>query len=206
MLTLKTNKKSLLGRRFFTVLGVFMFGAGTYLLSLAGAPMMMPVISMQSANPEALASPVETGNRIVIPKIGVNIEYGEGEVALDNGAQWRWPERGNPRDGGNFIIAAHRFSLAPTPQQTVRQSPFYHIDKLDIGDQFIIDFEGKRFGYEISEIFDVLPNQTEIEAPTESDRLTLYSCGLGGADDMRLVVYATPLGEVSVDTLPPNNS
>lgn len=155
---------------------------------------------MQPINPEALASPDETGNRIVIPKIGVDIEYGPGEIALDNGAQWRWPERGNPRDGGNFIIAAHRFTLAATPQQTVRQSPFYHVDKLEVGDQLIVDYEGKRYGYEITELTDVTPNQVEIEAPTTEDRLTLYSCGLGGADDMRLVVFAKPLGEVSVES------
>lgn len=177
-----------------------MLGGGLYLLSLVGAPVIMPIISMQPITPETLAAPEQRGNRIVIPKIGVDIEYGEGEVALDNGAQWRWPDRGNPRDGGNFIIAAHRFTLAPTPQQTVRQSPFYHIDKLNIGDQFIIDFEGKRYGYEISEMRDVNPDQIEIEAPIDDSRLTLYSCGLGGADDVRHVLFALPLGEVSAES------
>lgn len=200
MLTLKTKRRSSWGSKLLTISGMAMFGGGLYLLSLVGAPVMMPIISMQPINPEALASPVETGNRIVIPKIGVDIEYGKGEVALDNGAQWRWPERGNPRDGGNFIIAAHRFTLAATPQQTVRLSPFYHIDKLNVGDQLIVDFEGKRYGYEISKTFDVTPNQVEIEAPTTEDRLTLYSCGLGGANDLRLVIYAEPLGEVSVES------
>lgn len=198
MLTLKTNRRSTWSGRIFTTAGIAMMGGGLYLLSLVGAPVMMPIISMEPINPAALASPKETGNRIVIPKIGVDIEYGEGEVALDNGAQWRHPSRGNPSDGGNFIIAAHRFTLAATPQQTVRQSPFYHIDKLGIGDQFIVDYEGKRYGYEVDEIFTVQPDQVEIEAKTKEHRLTLYSCGLGGADDVRVVLYATPLGEVSV--------
>lgn len=201
MLTLKTKRRSVWGGKLLTAAGVLMLGGGLYLLSLVGAPVMMPIISMQPIDPTALASPAETGNRIVIPKIGVDIEYGEGEVALDNGAQWRWPERGNPEDGGNFIIAAHRFTLAATPGETVRQSPFYHIDKLEMGDQFIVDYNGKRYGYEITEMFDVTPDKIEIEAPTDDNRLTLYSCGLGGASDMRMVIFATPLGEVTIESM-----
>lgn len=198
MLMLDRSKRRFLSGRVLTGVGVLLLGSGLYMLSLVGAPVLMPIISMQPITPEALASPSETGNRIVIPKIGVDIEYGKGEVALDNGAQWRWPERGNPEDGGNFVIAAHRFTLAATPQQTVRLSPFYHIDKLEAGDQLIVDYEGRRYGYEVAEMFDVNPDRVEIEAPTDDHRLTLYSCGLGGADDVRLVIFAKPLGEVSV--------
>ncbi len=178
-----------------------LLAAGAYLLILVAAPAASPVFSVKPIDPETLQEPTVGDNRIIIPKIGVDIEYGEGEVALDNGAQWRFPERGNPDTGGNFIIAAHRFELAPTPQQTIRKSPFYHIEKLAIGDEIIVDYDGKRYGYTINKTFDVKPTQTEIENADVGDRLTLYSCGLGGASESRVVLFGEPMGEVTVQPL-----
>lgn len=199
MLTMK-NKKSGFSKSWLMVgLAVILFTSGAYLLTLVSAPILSPYISMKPLDVERLEKPSVDTNRIMIPKIGVDIEYGEGEVALDNGAQWRFPDRGNPSDGGNFIVAAHRFTLAPTPQETIRKSPFYHIEQLVPGDEIIVDYGGKRYGYTISKTFDVKPTQTEIEAGDVEDRLTLYSCGLGGAKDSRVVLFGEPLGEVTVE-------
>lgn len=130
-------------------------------------------------------------NRLYIPKIDVNVPYASGGVeALENGAWWRHPQNGDPVKGGNFILSAHRFIMGLTPQQTQRKSPFYNINKLTVNDEFIVDYEGKRYTYVIKEIFAVKPDAIEIEAPTEDDRLTLYSCTLGGANDGREVFIA----------------
>lgn len=205
MLTLK-NRRSRAPLPLASMLVSFvLLGGGLYMLSLVTAPIVQPIIAMKPIDPAKLEEPSIGEKRIIIPKIGVDIEYGEGEVALDNGAQWRHPERGNPERGGNFILAAHRFTLAPTPQETVRKSPFYHIDKLVLGDEIIIDHEGKRYGYKINKKFDVRPTQIEIEAPSDDDKLTLYSCGLGGASDNRVVFLAEPLGEVDTKQLSHRN-
>jgi sortase A len=177
---------------------LFTFGAGIYLLSLVMAPAMMPYLPVEKLDIEEIAKQQPAENKIIIPKIGVNIEYGEGEAALDQGAQWRYPDRGNPASGGNFIIAAHRLELAPTPMETVRKSPFYHIDKLELDDEIIIDYDGTRYGYKISRIYDVKPTQVEIESPSETPKLTMYTCTLGGASDGRVVVEAEPVGEVTI--------
>ena len=100
------------------------------------------------------------------------------------------------KDGGNFIIAAHRFSIQPTPQGTVERSPFYNIDKMKLGDNIVVDYEGARYAYEITKIFDVKPDQTEIEAPSQEAKLTLYSCELGGSDAGRIVITGKLLGQV----------
>lgn len=199
MLVIKQRKHRFTKSRPIIGLAIFTLLAGIYLLSLAGAPAVMPMIATSAIDVNSLQRPTVGANRIVIPKIGVDIEYGEGEQALDNGAQWRFPERGNPKDGGNFIIAAHRFTLAPTPLETVRKSPFYHIEKLAVGDEIVVDYDGKRYGYRISKKFDVKPSQTEIEAADTDNRLTLYSCGLGGVSDSRIVLYGDPLGEVTIE-------
>ena len=176
-----------------------MFAAGVYLLALVAAPSVAPFIAMKPIEVAALPKPRTTDNRIIIPKIGVNIPYGSGAAALDRGAEWRYPNNGNPASGGNFVIAAHRFSIQPTPQSTIEKSPFYRIDKLSVGDKIIVDYNGERYGYEINNIFDVQATQTEIEAPSTEAKLTLYSCELGGADTGRIVVAAKLLGKVKID-------
>ena len=198
MLQIRKSRKRFAFSGVITLVAVILLGVGGYILTLVMSPTVAPLISMKPINVDALPAPGATDNRIVIPKIGVNIVYGPGKASLDNGAQWRYPERGNPETGGNFIIAAHRFSLAPTPTETIRKSPFYNIDKLAVSDKIIIDYKGTRYGYEIAKIFSVKPNQTEIEAPSEESKLTLYSCELDGAEAGRVVIVAKPLGKVAL--------
>lgn len=182
-----------------TLSGLGLLLGGGYLATLVLSPVIAPVITTDYISVDALPLPDQRDNRVIIPKIGVNIPYGESEQSLDRGAQWRHPERGNPSRGGNFIIAAHRFTIQPTPQGTVEKSPFYHIDKLTVGDKIVVDYEGKRYAYEVSEQFDVKPNQTEIEAPSAAPKLTLYTCTLSGESDGRIVLVSKPLGEVALD-------
>lgn len=180
-----------------SVLAVCLIGAGLYVLSLISAPVIMPALN-DPIDTNTLAEPEIGNNRVIIPKIGVNIPYDDNQEALNTGAWWRHADRGNPVDGGNFILAAHRFEIQPTPQATWEKSPFYHIEKMAIGDQIVIDYEGKRYGYEIDTVNTVKPTQIEVEAPSETAKLTLYSCGLGGASVDRIVFTAKPIGEVAV--------
>ena len=129
--------------------------------------------------------------RIKLPKIDINLPYSTGGAeTMEHGAWWRKPENGNPKDGGNFVLSAHRFIMGLTPQQTLRKSPFYNIDKLTVGDEIIIDYNGVRYNYVISEKQSVKPDAVEIEQRTDQPQLTLYSCTLGGANDGRDVIIA----------------
>lgn len=169
---------------------------GLYVLFTA----LSPLFQAQLINPtnnsttQRLAdTPAEkiTENRLYIPKIDINLPYNAGGAeTMDHGAWWRRPENGNPADGGNFILSAHRFIMGLTPEQTLRKSPFYNVDRLQHGDQIIIDYSGKRYTYIISDIFEVKPEDIYIENRTEQPQLTLYSCTLGGANDGRNVFIA----------------
>lgn len=199
MLVIQTRSKK---RRFIargmSFVAIALLLGGLYLLSLVTAPTVAPIIAFHPINVSALPTPSQQENRVIIPKIGVNIAYAPGAAALDRGAQWRYPERGNPATGGNFIIAAHRFSIQPTPQGTVERSPFYNIDKLNTGDKIVVDYLGVRYAYQIDKKTDVKPTQIEIEAASDIPKLTLYSCELGGSDSGRVVLTAAPIGKVAI--------
>jgi sortase A len=192
-------KHKKVGRRFFSgfLLALSLFGlvGGIYLLVLVMTPNVPVLFPIEEIDIKKLDAPKE--DRVYIPKIGVNVSLAVGgPEALEKGSWHRFPERGDPVKGGNFIVSAHRFSIGLTPGQTRQKSPFYHIDKLEVGDQIIVDFKGKRYGYQITEHSEVKPTQTEIEAESDTPKMTLYTCTLKGESDGREVFIAKPLGEV----------
>ena len=168
---------------------------GVYLLALISTPLILSQnIDPKDNHTTQLITKTEnkiTENRLYIPKIDINLPYSTGGAeTMERGAWWRKPENGSPKDGGNFVLSAHRFIMGLTPQQTLRKSPFYNIDKLTVGDEIIIDYNGVRYNYVISEKQSVKPDAIEIEQRTDQPQLTLYSCTLGGANDGRDVIIA----------------
>lgn len=194
-LTIKNNRR---WRNYLsTTLSLVLLAGGLYLLYTTLSPMIAGnFINPTDNSTTKLLSEIKedkiTENRLYIPKIDINLPYAPGdETVMENGAWWRQPQNGNPESGGNFVLSAHRFIMGLTPQQTQRKSPFYNIDKMQVNDEFIVDYEGKRYTYVIREISKVKPDAIEIEKRTEEPRLTLYSCTLGGAADGREVFIAT---------------
>ncbi|MSR68380.1 sortase, partial [Candidatus Saccharibacteria bacterium] len=108
--------------------------------------------------------------------------------------QVRCPVSGNPEQGGNFILSAHRYVFALLPQQVSKQSVLYNIDKLELSDDIFIDWQGKRYSYKVSEKRTVKPSETTIELASKISKLTLYSCTREGQNDGRKVIVATPQG------------
>ena len=163
--------------------------AGAYYLLLVASPTIAPLLAKPLQAPVASASSMNT---LYIPKIGLTLPFSDGDnTVLNKGAWHRWPERGNPERGGNFILAGHRFSMGLTPAETVKKSPFYHLDKIVEGDIIYIDYVSKRYEYTVKKHFTVKPSQSEIEAPSTKPKLTLYSCTLAGEADGREVIEAT---------------
>ena len=186
--------------RIVTILvAAIMILAGLYILAVALTPAIIaPTINPTSNKTvkQLQSKAAITENRLYIPKIDVNLPYATGsETVMEKGAWWRRPDNGNPADGGNFVLSAHRFIMGLTPQQTLRKSPFYNIDKLETGDELVVDYDGKRYTYEISKIFSVTPDAIEIENRTNEPQLTLYSCTLGGSADGREVIVAKPISQ-----------
>lgn len=169
---------------------------GAYVLSTSFSPVLLygtpSPAEVEPITKEMAAAPVSKENRLSIPKLDLRVPIVEGadESALEKGAWHRFPQRGDPVAGGNFIVSAHRFLLGLTPQGTKSKSPFYHLDKLQVGDEFFVDWEGKRYVYAVSGRYSVKPDEVSIEAPVSQARMTLYSCTLKGSRDGRYVVEA----------------
>lgn len=172
-------------------LAALCFGAGAYLLVLILSPPILMSPATADWNTLVSDSPDISENRLYIPKLKLNITYKEGwaEVLARN-AWHRYPERGNPEKGGNFILAAHRLELGFTPGETRQKSPFYYLNHLEPGDKLYVDFEGVRYEYTVTKRFSVKPDAVEIEEPTEDPVMTLYTCTLKGEKDGREVIRA----------------
>ncbi len=183
----------------FPVIGII---AGLYLLVNSLTPATADIFIKPDTTAKKLVStqPIINENRLYVPKINVDVAVvpinGNEALALKKGAVHRSPTSGNPKDGGNFVLAAHRFNLGITPTQTKARSPFYHIDKLNVNDDIYIDFEGVRYAYKVIEKKKVTPDAVEIEHRTEKNRLTMYSCELAGPKAGREVVIASPVGTI----------
>ncbi len=163
---------------------------------------MLLLASPRSAFPLHVKSPIDLNraddandhrNRIQIAKINLEVPFYTGNQAiLSQGAWHRFPEIGNPEMGGNFILSAHRFYLGTSPGQTKTRSPFYRLDKLKKGDTLRVFYNNKWYSYVVDHTYSVKPGETSIEAPSQTAKLTLYSCSLKGEADGRVVVEAVP--------------
>ncbi|HEX6258535.1 MAG TPA: sortase [Candidatus Saccharimonadales bacterium] len=179
-------------------LALLLISGGGYLLFNTMAPQLYMGQALSEWNEPVVHAKAAklTQDRIYIPKIKLNLTYKPGgEEVLSQNAWHRFPERGNPEKGGNFILAGHRFQLGIHPGETIRKSPLYHIDKLTEGDSIFVDFNGKRYKYQVTHRYQVQATQTEVEAASGEDRLTLYSCDLYDPKKIRVIVQATQVAK-----------
>lgn len=128
---------------------------------------------------------VPTTNRLVIPKIGVDLPIAEGtneEKALNLGA-WRIPGSSVPPEGGNTVLSAHRFRYRPPSNLTL-----YLLDQVKPGDIMIIYWQGKEYDFQVRTTKVVPRTQTDIAEPTLTPQLTVFTCHPVFSTKNRLVV------------------
>jgi LPXTG-site transpeptidase (sortase) family protein len=130
--------------------------------------------------------PVPLDNRIIIPRIGVDIPILEGptQSVLDRGGIWHIPNTSNPTAGGNFVLSGHRWQYLPPSSTTL-----YLLDKVQDQDPIIIYWEGQEYDYRVTGREIVSPDKIEIQAPTDGPRLTIYTCTPLYSTKYRLVLY-----------------
>ncbi|USN53125.1 MAG: sortase [Candidatus Nomurabacteria bacterium] len=135
-----------------------------------------------------VADTLPSESRLVIPKIGVNMQIveGENESALFRGS-WRLPQTSTPEKGGNTVLTVHRFQYLAGPNTLALA------DRLEAGDIVIVYWKGqdgqvKEYDYQISKTYLVDPHQVEILDNTEEPKLTLFTCAPMFSTKQRLVI------------------
>lgn len=133
-----------------------------------------------------VASPVNTaGDRLIIPAMLFNAPINEGSqnAALSKGL-WHIPTSSTPNKGGNTVIIGHRFTY------TNPEGVFYDLNKVQIGDEIGIFWQGARYLYTVTKIEVVPPTDTAVQAPSSDAQVTLYTCTPLWIPKNRLVVIA----------------
>lgn len=133
-------------------------------------------------------TPEPETNRLIAPSMLLETPILESPASqayrtLDKG-MWRLNKGSTPDKGGNTVLIGHRFTY------TNPNGVFYHLDKLNIDDRLAVVWNEKKYVYKVREIKMVPASQTEVEAPTENDQLTLYTCTPLWLPKDRLVVVA----------------
>jgi sortase A len=125
-------------------------------------------------------------DRLLIPSILVDepIATGNNISVINDGGVWLRPQTAAPDVIGNTVLAGHRF----TYQQP--NGPLYHLDKMSLGDEIGVRWQGETTRYIVTDIKTVSALATDIELPTDEKRLTLYTCTPLLTAENRLVILA----------------
>ena len=143
----------------------------------------------------ALNRRTDTGDaigRIRIPEIGVNKVIVEG---TDGGSLRKgpghYPETPLPGVRGTVGIAGHR---------TTYGAPFNEVDKLEQGDEVVVEMPYGRFVYAVEREEIVEPTATYVTRRVNHDRLVLTACHPKYSAAQRIVIFARLVSSTSVRT------
>jgi len=132
---------------------------------------------------------ISVENRLSIPGTGINMAVIKSDNAgVLSKAAWMFPGNSSPENGGNTVIFGHRFRYLPPISNTL-----YHLDKVSIGDDFTIFWNGKQYSYRVSETKIIEPDDLSVIQPTADSRVTIITCAPLFSTKQRMVVVGTLL-------------
>jgi LPXTG-site transpeptidase (sortase) family protein len=139
----------------------------------------VPAFQWTMEFPPALGEPL---GRIRIPKAGVDwpVVYGVNPEHLRI-APGLMPRTAMPGQFGNSAIAGHR---------TTYGAPFYHVDRLEPGDEIHVDTGIGTHTYEVISTEIVLPTAMWTVQHRAGGWLTLIACHPKGSAAQRIIVFA----------------
>jgi sortase A len=149
---------------------------------------LLAVLTLALAAPAAAAAgPPKPLGRIVIPSIGVDDVFFNGQAAVDTASgPSHYPWSGMPGEGRTIAIAGHRVT---------HTHPFYELGSLRKHALVMIRF-GRRFGeracYRVTGARVISPDDVGVTADVGFERLVLTTCTPPHFATYRLVVFARP--------------
>jgi len=177
---------------------------GTFILlfALFHAQIIFSQLKYLTAKPQAATSAITAQTAVIspdptitIPKINVNApvvyqpSIAEADVlrSLQDGVV-HYGTSVVPGQNGNMVIVGH--SSNDWWEAGNYKFVFVLLDKLAVGDQFSINYQSKRYVYQVTNIKIVQPTDLSVLAPTTTPTATLITCTPPGTSWKRLVVVA----------------
>lgn len=180
------------------VIVVFLFG---FFNERFIAPFITPSRSVSSTPIviDPASSAVGNEAKIIIPKINVEIPVVYDEPTIDEAAIQRALEKGvvhypttsNPGELGNGVVFGH--SANNILNKGKYKFAFVLLKRLEAGDTFYIQKDGKRYVYKVFDKKVVAPTEVSVLYPSFPDKpatFTLITCDPPGTSLNRLVVTA----------------
>jgi sortase A len=131
---------------------------------------------------ERSTEPGEAWGRIELPTLDREYVVVEGtdEGPLRKGPG-HYPDTPLPGQGGTVAIAGHR---------TTYLAPFRTIDRLEEGEEIVVEMRWARFTYAVEKQEIVAPTDTEVIRAVDHERLVLSACHPLYSAAQRIIVYA----------------
>ncbi len=142
---------------------------------------------------------VGPGSKLIIPKINVDIPVVYSETSVDNNVLQKALEKGAvhynlpgansiPGQAGNTVLLGHSSNDVFDPG--VYKFVFVLLDKLQNGDLFYMNYQGKRYVYKVADKKVVKPTEWRILQQTkDKPQVVLVTCMPVGTAQSRLLVY-----------------
>lgn len=156
----------------------------SYRLGLINDDYPYPSTFAEESGEKPRTSTMPQGQRVVIPKIGVDVQIfdtGAPERGLDLGV-WRHPETALPGQAANMALAGHR-----------SRRQFALLYALRPGDEIIVYWDGEEYDYVVTGSREVTPDDTTALDSGRTEALTLYTCTPRFLGNLRTVVTAQPV-------------
>lgn len=148
----------------------------------------LPVSAAELAAVKTTPGPYEQLGRVAIPRVGLNVTFGEGVAAktLDKGPG-HWPGTPLPGATGNAVLSGHR---------STHTAPFRKLNLLKRGDKIVVTLTGKHpLTYRVRDTTIVPEAKFKafvVAQPTDPSArmVTLFACHPAGSPVYRIVVRA----------------
>lgn len=175
--------------------------------TISSTPIITDITSAEVAVPP---NPV-----VIIPKINIEIPVVYDEPSIDEAAVQRALERGvlwypttsKPGEQGNVALFGH--SSSNIFNNGRYKFAFVMLNRLEVGDTFMIQKDGKRYVYKVFEKKVVPPTEVSILDARDRPTATLVTCDPPGTDLNRLAVFGeqiSPDPSVNIASSAPTDS
>lgn len=162
----------------------------------ATAPVVTPAVSPIAAT--NTAQPIDSPDVIIIPKLNVNapivFEPSIAEVAIQNALRngvVHYAGTALPGEPSNAVIVGHSSNDWWEPGNY--KFVFALLEKLEPGDQVQVNYQKKRYVYQVSGKKIVAPTEISVLQPTTDPVLTLITCTPPGTSWKRLIITANQI-------------